>query len=141
LALQVTKAFSNLYTRLTIFMVAGLTIHWASLASDGFSNGPVVCPFRLVTGINCPACGTTRAIGALSQGQVTQSFNLNPLGILLTFTGLLFMMNPKFITTNYQRMSARLNKFHPSATKAILICAYIALWAWDFWRITPNSLS
>lgn len=31
------------------------------LPKDFFDNGPTLCLFTLVTGVNCPGCGMTRA--------------------------------------------------------------------------------
>lgn len=35
------------------------------------------CPFRLLTGLDCPGCGGTRALYALTQGQVATSMSHN----------------------------------------------------------------
>jgi hypothetical protein len=43
-------------------------------------NGPVLCPFRLATGLPCPFCGMTRSLVALGQGRLDASFDLAPLG-------------------------------------------------------------
>ncbi len=40
------------------------------------------CPFRTITGIPCPTCGTTRAAVALLDGQLAQALALNPLSTL-----------------------------------------------------------
>jgi len=63
-------------------------------ATDGFSRGPILCPFRLITGMPCPTCGTTRAIGSLLLGNVSESVRLNPLGLLLVITTLWFIFSP-----------------------------------------------
>jgi hypothetical protein len=39
-----------------------------------------VCPFKLVTGVACPACGSTRAVLAAFEGENPLDFN--PLGLL-----------------------------------------------------------
>ena len=44
--------------------------------------GCTPCPFKLVTGIACPACGSTRAVLALFEGK--DPLQYNPVG-LLTF--------------------------------------------------------
>jgi len=43
--------------------------------------GPLVpaCPFRAITGVPCPTCGTTHAALALLNGRVGDSFAANPL--------------------------------------------------------------
>jgi hypothetical protein len=37
------------------------------------------CPFRILTGFNCPGCGTTRALHQLLHGHFDTAFTLNPL--------------------------------------------------------------
>ena len=38
-----------------------------------------LCPFRQLTGLQCPGCGTTRALHELVHGQFAAAFRLNPL--------------------------------------------------------------
>lgn len=42
------------------------------------------CPFRAVTGLDCPGCGGTRAVYALLQGDLPLALDHNALAILLT---------------------------------------------------------
>jgi hypothetical protein len=42
-------------------------------------SGPVLCPFRLLTGWSCPACGSTRASWYLLHGDVGEAMQQNPL--------------------------------------------------------------
>ncbi len=41
------------------------------------------CPFRALTGLNCPGCGTTRSLHHLLHGDLATAFELNPLFMLL----------------------------------------------------------
>lgn len=41
------------------------------------------CPFRLLTGLNCPGCGTTRGLHRLLHGDLVGAFQFNPLMMLL----------------------------------------------------------
>jgi hypothetical protein len=41
-----------------------------------------VCLFRLVTGYQCPGCGSTRAMHQLLHGEVIAAFMLNPFFLL-----------------------------------------------------------
>lgn len=41
------------------------------------------CPFRLLTGLDCPGCGGTRAVAALGRGDLTAAFDHNLLTITL----------------------------------------------------------
>ena len=138
---QVTKVIPNLYSRLVISSITGLSIHLLSASTNGLSDGPIFCPFRLLTGVNCPTCGTTRALGALAEGHLRQSINLNPLAIMLVLIASIWTINPKIIVSISQRVSKEINGLKPLAIWLIFATAYIALWVWNFWRITPNYLS
>jgi len=41
------------------------------------------CPFRALTGMYCPGCGTLRALHGLLHGNITGAFMLNPLTVLI----------------------------------------------------------
>ena len=40
------------------------------------------CPFRLLTGWNCPLCGGTRMGGALLHGDIAAAWSLNPVALV-----------------------------------------------------------
>ena len=40
---------------------------------------PILCPFRRLTGLPCPACGATRALLAASRLDFGRAFALNPI--------------------------------------------------------------
>lgn len=41
------------------------------------------CPFHLITGLPCLGCGATRALVALTHGQLGAALALNPLAVVL----------------------------------------------------------
>ncbi len=49
---------------------------------------PILCPFRSLTGIPCPTCGGTRALAALSIGDLGAAIRFNPL-VALSAMGIL----------------------------------------------------
>jgi hypothetical protein len=57
------------------------------------------CPFKYLTGVDCPGCGFQRAVIALMQGHIHESFLLYPatIPLLLFFTyhiaGLFFKLD------------------------------------------------
>ncbi|MGQ9495106.1 MAG: DUF2752 domain-containing protein [Thermoanaerobaculaceae bacterium] len=64
---------------LWLFLVTGAmasTSHWPQWAQ---LLPP--CPFRELTGLPCPTCGTTRAALALGQGNLGQAISINPLAV------------------------------------------------------------
>ncbi len=61
----------------------GAALGAVALSPDGIADGPVLCPFRLLTGLPCPGCGLTRAWVYLAHGQGRDSFLANPFGMVL----------------------------------------------------------
>ena len=55
----------------------------AAFSEAGADDGQVLCPYRLATGGWCPACGCTRALGAVIRGDLAGSVAYNPWSMLL----------------------------------------------------------
>jgi hypothetical protein len=47
------------------------------------ANGPVLCPLRRMTGVWCPTCGLTRAMGWLVHGNIDQALQYHPVAPVL----------------------------------------------------------
>ena len=45
------------------------------------------CVFKQMTGLDCPGCGTTRALHALLHGRVEDAWRLNPMLFALMIVG------------------------------------------------------
>lgn len=56
---------------------------WAVSAWHPADNGPVLCPFRWLTGWDCPFCGATRAAAALGHGQLGPALDHNAFFVLV----------------------------------------------------------
>ena len=69
------------YTR-PIALVAGAALLAPTLVRPN-AHGPVLCPLRRLTGVWCPTCGMTRAVGWLLHGDLHQSLRYHPLAPLL----------------------------------------------------------
>ena len=52
----------------------------ALLSPETVADGPVICPFRLLTGLPCPGCGLTRAWVYLAHGWWRESVLVHPFG-------------------------------------------------------------
>jgi len=67
-----------------------------------YESGLKLCWFRSLTGINCPACGLSRAFLSLFRGRFVQAFLYNPFMLLFS----LGMFLQLFSTTVFKRRIA-----------------------------------
>ncbi|MFI5139848.1 MAG: DUF2752 domain-containing protein [Sphingobacteriales bacterium] len=69
------------YIPLQLFCSRLVFINW-------LQNHLIPCPFKYLTGIDCPGCGFQRSVLALFQGDLHKSFTLYPptIPLLLFFT-------------------------------------------------------
>ena len=81
----VSRVVATRAGRVALVALAWLFTREASTRTSGFEDGPVLCPWRLLTGYPCPGCGGIRAMGAISTGQFEQAWLLNPVAFLACF--------------------------------------------------------
>lgn len=79
----VSRVVATRVGRVALVALAWLLTRAASTRTSGFEDGPVLCPWRLLTGYPCPGCGGIRAMGAISTGQFEQAWLLNPVAFLV----------------------------------------------------------
>ena len=84
--------------RIAFLILVFLSIAESAKRLNGFSQGPIICPVRLLTNIPCPACGTTRSIGSIAIGDFDRAWNLNPLGYLVYLLAIIWAIFPGLIT-------------------------------------------
>jgi hypothetical protein len=96
----------------------------------GLSSNPVqfyICPFKAITGLPCLTCGTTRAMLALAQLNISHAIKMNPLICLSVFMILawgLYEFIQKIFRTRY--LTVRVT---PCEHKMIIIGIIIAITA------------
>ncbi|MCJ7826630.1 MAG: DUF2752 domain-containing protein [Demequinaceae bacterium] len=61
-------------------LALGAVLMAACIPVNAFDSAPVTCPFRLLTGLPCPACGLTRSCIAAFHLDFDRSLSLHPLG-------------------------------------------------------------
>lgn len=81
----VSRVIATRAGRVALVAIAWLLTREASIRTSGFEEGPVLCPWRLLTGYPCPGCGGIRAMGAICTGQFEQAWLLNPIAFLACF--------------------------------------------------------
>ena len=80
------------------------------------------CPSKLLTGYDCPGCGTTRALHAL----VHLDF-----GAALRYNAALFVLGPLlllYVAASFTAYDSRLNRFLRKPALAWGIVAFIVVW-------------
>ena len=79
----VSRVVATRVGRVALVAIAWLITREVSIRTNGLGDGPVLCPWRLLTGYPCPGCGGIRAMGAISTGQFEQAWLLNPIAFLV----------------------------------------------------------
>ena len=87
------------------------------------------CPFRAVTGIPCPSCGTTRSLVHLAHGDFAGSLILNPLFSLVMITALfLFFARSACLPFNRSRITLTHTRREGSLLRAGIAAFFLANW-------------
>jgi len=76
---------NKLYRILSIACLAGYIWLYFNLSTfySKTTSQIGVCLFKRITSIPCPACGTTRSVLSIIQGNLLEAFYWNPFGFLL----------------------------------------------------------
>ncbi len=77
------------------------------------------CPFLLLTGYQCPGCGSQRAIHAFLNGHIWEGIQYNYLMVPLAVYAMLLMVFPS---------EGKLHHALSSGTACIILVAVILLW-------------
>ena len=114
--------------RVTLLLFTWLLVREASLRTNGFEAGPIICPIRLLTGYPCPGCGGTRSMGAISTGQFEQAWSLNPIAFAVCAIGILWALRVKPMSD----LATRASIFFRSKSLTLQILPLLALYiiAW-----------
>ena len=102
----------------------------AARSTNGFTNGPILCPFRRLTGHVCPFCGTSRSIGALMNGDLAASLAFNPLGLMLTSLLLFWTASPSVFSKTTSKIAILWWRFNQIQRWLLLILMTIGLWSY-----------
>lgn len=86
------------------------------------------CPFHLITGLPCVGCGGTRALVALTHGELGAALALNPLAVLLAAVFLLFVAYAIGALWLGRRWRPQPTRAQAGALRASAITAVAANW-------------
>jgi hypothetical protein len=75
---------------------AALVVLWVAAGHEELPR--VLCPFRHLTGVPCVACGGTRALLALTRGELQAAFFWNPLVAVSAIAALAWLAYAAVVT-------------------------------------------
>lgn len=112
----------------TRWALAGLTavgLSYVYVVDPNKPNLVPACPFRALTGLDCPGCGGTRAVHALLHGDVASALNHNVLAVAAVVIGIVWFV--------WNRIADRRGRPRPrfSLTTPWAIVLFVAIGA--FW--------
>ena len=131
---------NKLYLLLLTLVSAGyIWLFWHVNHTAEASAGSWGCIIKKTSGYPCPACGTTRGLLALSEGNPAQALHANILAFPLAFAMLLI---PVWIMLDFFKRKDSFLRFYTSAENvlrrpkmAVSFSAAIAInWAWNFYK-------
>lgn len=95
------------------------------------------CPFKLLTGWDCPSCGGQRALHAALHGRLAEAVMLNPF-FLLAIPVLLFVIVVQYIlkSRNGESMESQARQLRLLKIRNIVLKGYIA--AYLVWFVLRN---
>jgi len=67
----------------TIWLFVAGVATYSFLMDPAKGTGYPSCPFRMLTGFDCPGCGSSRALHQLLHGHPIKAFEFNPLLVIL----------------------------------------------------------
>jgi hypothetical protein len=89
-----------------------------------------VCTFRSMTGLPCPACGSTRSLACLAHGQFLASAALNPLFVAAVSAALIaFLLNGVLILFRLPRPSLHMTTGEGICIRWLAALLVVAQWA------------
>lgn len=112
------------YIAAVTFMVAAVIIYY--LFSPENTNYFPECPFHYLTGLDCPGCGSQRALHYLLHFDIKEAFLRNPL-LVISIPYLIVGVYFEYMGGRYKFPRIRKFLFGKNATIVILIIV-IAYW-------------
>jgi len=83
------------------------------------------CVFRQLTGLQCPGCGSTRALHQLLHGHFVAAFTLNPLFVIAT--PLLLYVLLKYTTLSFRGITPKPNAL-PARYIYLIFVVIVSFW-------------
>ncbi len=131
---------TRFYRLFSVFCLGGVCWLIIQLYASRLNNSmPSLCIMKIIIGIPCPSCGSTRALVAILDGEFIKAFFLNPLGFLIA--GLIFTV-PLWLATDLISRKQTLYEAYQGIEKLLrngylavpLVLLVIANWIWNIFK-------
>ncbi len=133
-----TVSRNRLYALVLIVCFVGFAWLYLHLGSSS-EVGNTFCWIKTITGLPCPACGTTRAIVSILNGEVVRGIQQNPFGLPVL---VVMIVSPVWILADillsgdsffryYQVMEKKLKRKDVYFPLAAIV---IANWIWNYYK-------
>jgi len=133
-----TTSIKRFYGWWFVFVIAGWL--WLTISVINNVQHLNVCILKAVTGVPCPACGTTRSVHAITKGNWKEAFFINPFGYM-ALTAMIILpiwliadvvTNKRSLYSSVHIVESRLkqNKVLASALAIIIIVN----WIWNIYK-------
>jgi hypothetical protein len=128
---------NRLYILVLVFSLVGYGLVFYNIRKPAeVTSTRTLCLFKTVTKVACPACGTTRSVAQIAQGQISRGIQLNPLGFL---AALLLVASPLIVVSDLIRKKNRFYDFFKLTETTLqnrwiaftAILLIIANWIWN----------
>lgn len=106
-----------------ILVLLGIIYYYVNPSLQGH---PIQCPWRVLTGTLCPACGFQRALNALVHGNIAQAFSYNYFFILSVPYALAAVL-VSWYNIGHRLDGLKSIVFHPVTLKGYVLL-FIAWW-------------
>lgn len=120
--------FKIKYLIIIFFLLMG----YLFLFTNGFPENRTLCLFKNVTGVPCPACGSTRATILLLHGDIKGAVLLNPLGLV---TSILILVSVVWMIRDILKSKETFLPFLKTDwniyLKVALFLLILANWIWN----------
>ena len=131
-----TYALSSMTAATRLRLGVAVSGFLALIAVDGPVHIP--CLFSTVTGIQCPACGLTRSVAAISRGDLTASMAYHPMGVLLASIAIFSILTPSRVLAT-ERMITQAWRNLPLISRFLIgIGCVLVAWVWNLNRVIPT---
>jgi hypothetical protein len=118
-----------------IWVIVAGAATYLFLVNPARGVGYPTCPFRMLTGLQCPGCGSTRALHQLLHGHPLAAFELNPLLVIavpfFALVLLLFTQQAIFGSSYFTKLNSAVPRKFGWVMLAVIVC---------FWIVRNTSL-